>query len=162
MGLFGVNSVRILIMAGALTVGFAADPAPLAREMLAAHNAVRKRVGVPPLVWSKRLQRAAQAWADTLLKTGKFEHNRRTPYGENLWEIEGAEGSPEEVVQDWASEASGYDHRSNTCRGTCGHYTQVVWRSTKRLGCAVARGRRRDVWVCEYDPPGNYVGLRPY
>jgi hypothetical protein len=44
----------------------------------------------------------------------------------------------------------------------CGHYTQIVWRNTKSVGCAVARGKGVEVWVCNYDPPGNYAGQRPY
>jgi len=44
----------------------------------------------------------------------------------------------------------------------CGHYTQIVWRDTKQVGCGVARDNRREIWVCNYDPPGNWVGHRPY
>ncbi len=44
----------------------------------------------------------------------------------------------------------------------CGHYTQIVWRGTTTLGCAVARSSFREVWVCEYSPAGNIVGQRPY
>jgi pathogenesis-related protein 1 len=44
----------------------------------------------------------------------------------------------------------------------CGHYTQIVWRNTKAVGCAVGGKGAREVWVCDYDPPGNYVGQRPY
>ena len=31
-----------------------------------------------------------------------------------------------------------------------------------RGGCAVATDRRREVWVCNYDPPRNVAGYRPY
>ena len=61
-----------------------------------------------------------------------------------------------------AHEAQGYDVRSNTCSGVCGHYTQIVWGTTRAVACAVATDRRREVWVCNYDPPGNIVGYRPY
>ena len=66
------------------------------------------------------------------------------------------------VVSTWRAEAQDYDYASNTCRKVCGHYTQVVWASTKQLGCGVARDSKREVWVCNYDPPGNWVGKRPY
>jgi pathogenesis-related protein 1 len=69
---------------------------------------------------------------------------------------------PEQIVRGWAAEASEYDYRTNECRGMCGHYTQLVWRDTKEVGCAVARGGNREVWVCDYSPPGNYGGKRPY
>ena len=70
----------------------APTPSSFSRDMLARHNAVRARVGMPPLAWSDRLAARAQDWADTLL----------------------------------------------------------------------ARGRGREVWVCNYDPPGNWAGRRPY
>jgi hypothetical protein len=43
----------------------------------------------------------------------------------------------------------------------CGHYTQLVWRRARQVGCAAARGGSREVWVCEF-PEGNYIGMRPY
>jgi pathogenesis-related protein 1 len=132
------------------------------REMLSAHNAIRWRVGLPPLVWSDHLAQFARDWANTLLARKQFSHRPNSPYGENLFEIVGDVATPQEVVGDWASEARDYDYRSNGCRGLCGHYTQIVWRNTKSVGCAVARGGRREIWVCNYDPPGNYVGQRPY
>jgi uncharacterized protein YkwD len=138
------------------------QPSGFAREMLDAHNAVRARVGVPMLSWSNQLASAAQAWADTLLRRGRFQHQSRSPYGENLFEIQGGAADPREVIDAWASESAHYDNRKNRCRGECGHYTQLVWRSTSQVGCAVARGKGREIWVCEYNQPGNIVGRRAY
>jgi pathogenesis-related protein 1 len=66
------------------------------------------------------------------------------------------------VVGAWAGESRNYDYASNKCRGVCGHYTQIVWAGTREVGCAVATGGGRQVWVCNYDPPGNWIGKRPY
>jgi len=138
-------------------------PASLSRDMLALHNAARAGLRIPPLVWSKQLAARSQTWADTLLSRRRFEHSPNSPYGENLFEIIGATASPAQVVQSWTDESRHYDYRANTCTtGECGHYTQIVWRDTKAVGCAVARDRGREVWVCTYDPPGNWVGARPY
>jgi len=137
-------------------------PVSLARVMLDAHNAVRARVGVPPLIWSAALAEAAQDWADYLIATGAFFHSPDNRYGENLYAISGGAAAPNEVVSAWAGEAAQYDIRSNACTGVCGHYTQIVWRTTRELGCALATDVEREVWVCEYNPPGNYVGSRPY
>ncbi len=134
----------------------------LARDMLASHNAVRARVGVAPLAWSDRLAARSQEWADALLARRQFVHRPNSPYGENLFEITGSTVSSAQVVDTWASEARNYDYSANGCRDVCGHYTQVVWSSTKLVGCAVARGGGREVWVCDYDPPGNWIGKRPY
>jgi pathogenesis-related protein 1 len=134
----------------------------LANSMLAAHNLVRRSVGTPPLVWSERLAAFAQGWAEYLATHRQFFHRPKSPYGENLFEITGAKSSPAEVVNDWASESRNYQYRFNACHGVCGHYTQIVWRDTKQVGCAAASSGRTEVWVCNYDPPGNFIGKRPY
>ena len=137
-------------------------PSDLARDMLAAHNAVRKPLRLAPFSWSSKLATTAQSWADDLLRRGQFFHRPHPSYGENLFEINGGRVTPEEVVHDWTAESEDYDYPSNRCRSVCGHYTQIVWRSTYEVGCAVARGGGREVWVCEYSPPGNVVGQKPY
>lgn len=130
--------------------------------MLEAHNSVRARVGLRPLVWSDALAARAESWAQRLLARKEFVHTPKSPYGQNLFAITGGHAPPDKVVAAWASEAKDYDYRSNSCRATCGHYTQIVWRDTREVGCGVARGARREVWVCEYSPHGNWVGKRPY
>lgn len=134
--------------------------------MLAAHNEVRERAKVPPLTWSDSLAAVAQEWANHLLSQGQFYHRPRPKFGENLLEINGPSAAsralPSEVVAIWAGEAGNYSYGSNTCHGMCGHYTQLVWSSTREVGCAVAHDALREVWVCNYDPPGNWVGERPY
>lgn len=134
----------------------------LARDMLAAHNKVREHVELRPLTWSDHLAAVAQEWANHLLDQGKFYHRPRPVYGENLFEISGSRARPAEVVAIWADEAGNYSYGSNACRGMCGHYTQLVWSSTREVGCAAAHDSTREVWVCNYNPPGNWVGERPY
>jgi pathogenesis-related protein 1 len=136
--------------------------AALARDMLAAHNEIRARVNVPPLRWSDRLAARAQEWAIHLLRERQFYHRPNPVFGENLFEITGGRAWPTDVVGDWASESREYSYRSNTCHGVCGHYTQLIWSDTREVGCAVARDTGREVWVCNYDPPGNWIGERPY
>lgn len=138
------------------------DPA-ISREMLTAHNLIRARIPVPPLRWSDHLSVQAQQWADHLLQTNEFAHRPNPVFGENLYKIAGTvRASPLEVVTDWAFEAHDYSHETNACRAMCGHYTQIVWSDTREVGCAVARDPHHEIWVCEYDPPGNWVGERPY
>ena len=138
------------------------SPRSLAYQTLAPQNAVRSAVGDPPLRWSDRLAAAAQAWADHLIAAGQFAHRRDDSYGENLYQITGGSATPQQVVGAWADEAHDYDISTNTCTASCGHFTQIVWRSTHGVGCGVAGSADREVWVCEYYPPGNVVGYRPY
>ena len=147
----------------ALLLAAALPAQPVAAPMLAAHNAVRARLSLPSLEWSPALAAHARQWAERLLARRQFFHRPDNPYGENLYSISGAPATPAQVVHSWASEAAGYDPATNSCRAEpCGHYTQIVWRDSRRLGCAVARNPRREVWVCNYDPPGNFIGRRPY
>jgi pathogenesis-related protein 1 len=134
----------------------------IAQAMLDAHDAIRTRIGLPPLVWSPQLSRVAQDWANHLISTGELRHQPNNRYGENLYAISGGTSSPAQVVKLWADEGQSYDVRTNSCAGVCGHYTQTVWRATHDVGCAKATNRYRQVWVCEYDPPGNVVGYRAY
>jgi hypothetical protein len=96
----------------------------MAQAMLDAHSAIRARVGVPPLVWSDQLSQVAQDWANHLIATGELNHRPNNRYGENIYAISGGHATPTEAVDLWAKEARGYDIRSNTCSGVCGHYTQ--------------------------------------
>ena len=134
----------------------------------AAHNRVREPLGLPPLAWSPELARFAQAWADKLRRGGcRLQHRPRSGtdaqrYGENIYSASGQTPGVADVVDAWAEERKDYDARKNRCRGVCGHYTQIVWRASQRLGCAMATCGDTEVWVCNYDPPGNFVGERPY
>ena len=81
---------------------------------------------------------------------------------QSVFMVTGGSASPAAVVRQWASESQSYDYDSNTCSGICGHYTQLVWKRTSRVGCAVAKENNREIWVCDYDPPGNVLGQLPY
>ncbi|KAM2731092.1 hypothetical protein EV2_034798 [Malus domestica] len=69
------------------------------------------------------------------------------------------------AVDLWVAEKADYSYESNSCAAgkVCGHYTQVVWRNSARVGCAKVRCSSGGTFIgCNYDPPGNYVGEKPY
>src|ERR1700722_11625540 len=111
-----------------------------AREMLTAHNAVRRNTGVPPLKWSKNLAARAEAWAKTLAANGA-SRMQGVP-GQNIaYTVPAGAVKGAGVVAAWAAEATNYDHQKNACidpNGRCHPYTQVVWRNSRLLGCAGA------------------------
>lgn len=165
----GVERDRIRTLAEAQQAGVATNTYDVSssagiEQMLQAHNQVRQTVGVSPLQWSPQLANYAQEWAEKLAREGKFEHRANSPYGENLASATGQQMSPSRVVQMWADEVADYDYASNSCAPgkMCGHYTQIVWDDTTEVGCGMARSGNREVWVCNYNPPGNYRGQRPY
>lgn len=160
---------RIMTLAEAQRRGIATKAYDVASQagitqMLNAHNSWRKRYGVPPLTWSPELASYAQQWATKLARENRFEHRPNNRYGENLASASGQQLSPDQVVNMWGNEVADYNYARNTCKPgkMCGHYTQVVWKNSKQLGCGMARNGNREVWVCNYNPPGNYVGQKPY
>ena len=164
-----VTAGWIMAMAGSSTVhsndvGIRSGSYPTKgfnQQMLTAHNNIRAQAKLPPLQWSVKLAAYSQRWANLLLAKNWTRHNPDSPYGENIL-ITGMRTNPEEVVMEWASEARDYSYRTNSCSTDCGHYTQLVWRETRKVGCAVAYNAKRTIWVCSYDPPGNYQGEWPY
>ncbi|GJM87075.1 hypothetical protein PR202_ga02993 [Eleusine coracana subsp. coracana] len=140
-------------------------PPSLAASFLDPHNAARRAVGLGPLAWDERLAAYARRYAAKRSGDCALVHSHG-PFGENLFRGSGGAGwRPADVVGAWVRERAVYDARSNTCRGgACGHYTQIVWRRTTAVGCALVPcgGGRGTFGVCSYNPPGNYVGMRPY
>lgn len=133
------------------------------QEMLNAHNRWRQQTGVPPLTWSEDLAKQAQSWANHLANDNfKLYHRPNNPYGENLTWAAYQQLSPTQVVDMWGNEVKDYDYERNQCSGVCGHYTQLVWQKTTEVGCALVRSKHQEVWVCNYNPPGNYRGQKPY
>jgi uncharacterized protein YkwD len=140
-------------------------------RLLSAHNQERSAYGVPPLRWNPALAASARRWADHLAATGGFYHApERTsqPEGENLWAGTRGYYPLEAMVGAWIREKR-YFHPGrfpdNSTTGRfedVGHYTQLMWRDTGEVGCALATGRQEDVLVCRYSDAGNYRGERPF
>ena len=149
----------------------------LARVAIQEHNQIRSTAtptpspGLPAVQWSSQVEAVATQWAANCV----YQHNAgRGNLGENIAASSpGYWSSIAGVVQAWASEAADYDYASNTCAAgkECGHYTQLVWRNSTLVGCAYASCNKNspfqgvttwDFWVCDYSPPGNFIGQRPY
>ncbi|KAL4182112.1 hypothetical protein AMTRI_Chr12g274300 [Amborella trichopoda] len=147
------------------TATAAARSSSLAAQFLVPHNAARAAVGERQLVWDERIARYARWYAAQRRDDCALEHSDG-PYGENIFWGSGTGWTPSDAVQAWVGEARWYNPRSNACAygQECGHYTQMVWRKSLRLGCAVVvcDGGRGMFMTCNYDPPGNYFGEKPY
>lgn len=143
---------------------------PLRRAMLAAHDAARAAVGEAPLVWDETLTADAAGYAREMARTGRFAHAEqpqgRAREGENLWTGTRDAYAYGEMVAAWIAERRDFVNGPAPAFSRTGrwedvaHYTQIVWRGTTRIGCALAGGRRDDFLVCRYAPVGNVVGQR--
>lgn len=146
-------------------------------KILSAHNAIRAEHGLVELKWSDDLSENATQWVGKLASERgcKMAHSYISGLGENLfWSSplvytqsrrEIANVNPLDVVNAWAAEKKYYSLGSNRCSfgQVCGHYTQLIWRDTVKVGCAKAIcDDKSQVWSCNYSPPGNYVGQKPY
>jgi len=133
---------------------FCATPAEI-QEWLDAHNAYRALHGVPPVTWSDTLADSAQAWADACPSA-----HSSSGYGENM-AFATYILAPTEVVALWSSEEPLYPYGEPAWNPAWGHFTQVVWKGTTQIGCGFKTGcggSYANVWVCQYNPPGNYIG----
>lgn len=142
----------------------------LRQAMLKEHNAARVAVGAAPLVWSETLAADAARYAAALAETEQFKHSTEprgaVPEGENLFMGSRGAYRYDEMARLWVNERRFYragpvPDISTTGRWQdVGHYTQIIWRRTTEVGCALASSRRDDYLVCRYAPPGNVVGRR--
>lgn len=146
-------------LVGALVLPSKAQDSP--QDYVSAHNQARQAVSVGPVQWDARLAAYAQSYADRLRVDCRLVHSGG-PYGENL-AMGSGDLSGVRAVNLWVSEKANYYYPTNTCNGVCGHYTQVVWRKSVRIGCGKARCDNGGTIIsCNYDPRGNYVNEKPY
>lgn len=143
----------------------------IAERLLAAHNAERQRLGIKPLVWSAKLAEHAKKWSQSLAVSDMMEHSVSAAdgsEGENLWFGTKDDYSPDEMVGFFVDEGKMFKRGvfpevSTTGRWEdVGHYTQLIWKDTREVGCAITSNPRRDVLVCRYSPMGNIVGQKAY
>lgn len=94
--------------------------------------------------------------------TVKLTQQQGGPNGENL-----AENfvTPTIAIDAWAGEESKYNYKKAEFSDAAGHFTQLVWKNTTTVGCGAMNCTNSDSngangWylVCEYDPPGNFIG----
>ena len=168
------RALSILPLLAALPMPAAATSvgdARFADRILAIHNRERAAVGAPPLTWDPLLAQSAASYGPALERIGRLVHSpRATRPGqrENLamattgylddWQLAGM----------WVAEK---DHFApglfpNVSRTgnweDVAHYTQMVWKGTTHVGCALYRGGGNDFLICRYSPPGNADGKPVY
>ncbi|WP_422785812.1 CAP domain-containing protein [Rhizorhabdus argentea] len=178
---FGLRRTQAMKLAGALALALAAPFAQgatgpdnnLEQRLLAGHNRERAALGIAPLAWNELLAHDAEVYAQHLVRVGYLVHSEdppgeTDPQGENLWAGTRGYYGPESMIGLWVSEKRDYKpgiFPNNSISGdleNVGHYTQVMWRSSRAVGCAVAHGHRDDFLVCRYSEGGNVIGERPF
>lgn len=145
------------------------DYRDLEARLLAIHNRERAALGIAPLAWDPALATAAARYGTELARLGRLAHSSqasRPGQGENLWMGTAGRYSLERMAGSWAEEKrlfrpGTFPDVSRTGKWSdVAHYTQMVWRRTSRVGCALHRTAEWDYLVCRYSPPGNVVDIR--
>ena len=160
---------------------------PLSQDVInafvAAHNAARSgpltptpNPALPPVSWDPILANSAYNYTALCQgANGLLSHNanRSTDYqalggsgyvGENIYATTANTVAPADAVNDWMTEAPQFNYATDDI-GDGGHYTQVVWRASIRIGCAIVNCPNltyHDTVLCDYSPGGNITGQEPY
>ena len=151
----------------------------LPQRILAAHNRERALVGASPLQWDEELARHAASYGPVLASLRALIHSPREGRPgerENLAMSWHGTMTAEQLVGLWTREKlllepgqAGpncpqqfgcvlFPGTSRTGRWEdIAHYTQMVWPTTTRVGCAVFSSDW-DYLICRYSPPGNVDG----
>jgi uncharacterized protein YkwD len=134
--------------------------------VLQQHNTYRTELQLPVLSWSPALATDALAWAQHLAKIDNGQHDRSIigKEGENLWWGSANAFSYVDMVTKWGDEKTSFRYGvfPDCGKGMIGHYTQIVWKNTRSVGCALASNGQVDYLVCRYSSPGNVIGQKPY
>ncbi|KAI0979423.1 hypothetical protein GJ496_007239 [Pomphorhynchus laevis] len=125
------------------------------QRALKQHNQLRRCHNVPDLVLDGELNQSAQKYAETMARTGEFKHSYPDKLGENLAyeSIYVPKTNSQQYIADfekkymnstvsisWYCEFKDYDfNRGNSpTNGVILHFTQMVWKTTSKLGYGVA------------------------
>ncbi|XP_021372162.1 peptidase inhibitor 16-like [Mizuhopecten yessoensis] len=140
------------------------------------------------MTWSRSLKNNAADWADECLWKHSSYSDRTVPWkgqstaayvGENLFMTTAKTLNITKIVNSWYVEKNDYNIITGSCTSgkECGHYTQVVWSKSDKLGCSMERCQplrkiedgkkvvmKSLAWlvVCQYGPGGNVGSTKPY
>lgn len=167
---------RLIRPAGLAALGpllLAVNVPTLDQRFLIVHNSERANATLPAMHWDGALAADAADWAQHLAATNSFDHFEEMSddpdaQGENLWMGTRGAFAPETMVGHWIEEKKDFkpgvfpDNSRTGNLEDVGHYTQIMWRDTARVGCALAKNAESDFLVCRYSSTGNVIGERPF
>ena len=161
------------------------DPMPMTSQQIELivdyHNELRAGEGADNMeliTYNESLAKRAEDWAAQCVFTHPGDELHPLNLGQNIYAgtYRNSNPDPRWAIEKWFLEKNDYDYDNATCVGAkgepCGHYTQIVWATTRSIGCAyhrclpLNRTHFTEVaatyFVCYYWPGGNYVGAKPY
>ncbi|XP_054158101.1 uncharacterized protein LOC128956389 [Oppia nitens] len=143
------------------------------KHILHAHNVYRSRhQNTEPLVLDQTVIAYARSRCQTISQYNGLSYGHQGlqvgVYGENLyWKGGGGGGggnsaaNSNEAVNSWYDEIKFYNWANPGFSMQTGHFTQLVWVGTSKLGCAQCSSSTEQYIVCNYQIPGNMMGQFP-
>lgn len=131
-------------------------------EIVDEHNNYRASESAADMIkmsWDAEAAYIAQKWAENCLFSHDSGYNRRIPgrfsLGQNL-----AQSSSKfnwtSVTSWWYKEIKDFTYNGSNVLSSVGHYTQVVWSKSIKIGCGYAKCGTNHIYVCNYGPAGNF------
>lgn len=114
----------------------------IGQDCLSEHNKYRARHGSPPLYYDRTLEEFAMKRAEYMASTDIFAHPRNLPFGENLYWRSGRSATCSSALSMWYNEDKWYNYERGNFSPSTGHFTQMIWKATRYVGCASARSSR--------------------
>lgn len=133
-------------------------PDQFSRDLIQEHNSYRRKHDSPPLKWSQDAAAKAQEWADHLASTGRLQHGNHEGMGQNLAYYSGGTLTAAHTAEMWYNEIENYNFSRPGFASNTGHFTQMIWASTKEIGIGRAIKGQTTYVVANYTPPGNVQG----
>eukprot|EP00775_Hariotina_reticulata_P009628 gene9628-9788_t len=109
---------------------------PQFTTILSKHNTYRSKHQAGPLQWSDYQASRAAEYASRCT----WGHDPNAQAGENLYASSSKSdptGALTAAIEAWYAEVNSYNFASGGFSGATGHFTQVVWKGTTNIGCAV-------------------------
>ena len=137
------------------------DLEKIREEILTNHNYHRKRHQVDNLVRNAEIEQVAQSYSEYQASIDSMQHSNNKKYGENLYYCGSSSGecvTGKKASEMWYDEVKDYDFDNPRYIKGTGHFTQLVWKGSKQIGCGAACNSHNNCYLtCNYYPPGNYL-----
>ncbi|CAH8539367.1 unnamed protein product [Schistosoma turkestanicum] len=113
------------------------------------------------LRWNKILERNAQQVANKCDLSLDLVNDKSLDQFESIGQNVAEADTVESAMENWFREYNNYTYATDICTANCSNYKQMVWASTKHIGCGLNNCNKKLMIVCNYSPSAEDKG-RPY
>ena len=174
MSTYKQNKSLILILLLYLSYAFDMDNTEAIEEfrryMLDAHNEWRIAYGLPLYNRENYLEVSSNEWVKHMWDIKTMIHSHNPMVGENLaWRSENITDLKTltyALYKQWSDEIFHFSNNKVPYTSTdgypTGHISQILWKTSTKLGCSMYGKDTTYYVVCHYSPVGNIFGMTPF